>query len=214
MDENLEILTILEDEDDISISSIEEINNNKELADCIICMQIILPNEYVSADHGFIKHPYGYHLDCWKEYREKTNKCPLCRENLLPTIQDFEDTDDNLIRRFIIRPHEIQYMEMYAQRQLITIETLMFVSTLGHSLFIGFNNPVAITALKTCVSFFVTCRGFSAYLNRFHNNPLKYIFSFYICYTLVNSLMHNYCFFLDAMVSEIEEYLYWNNTEK
>ena len=214
MDENLEILTILEDEDDISIDSVEEINNNTELIDCIICMQLILPNEYISADHGFIRHPYAYHLECWKEYRSKTNKCPLCREKLLPTIQDFEDANENLTRGFIIRPHEIHYMEMYANNQLRNIEVLLFVSTLGHSLFIGLNNPLAITALKTCVSFFVTCRGFSTYLQRFQNHPLKYIFSFYICYLIVNSLLHNYCFFIDTMVYEIEEHLYGNNTEK
>lgn len=199
MNENLEILTILEEDDDISITSIEEINNNNNLIDCVICMQIILPNEYVSADHGFFKHPYAYHKECWEEYLKNFDTCPICRESL--KVNEVNVNGDNF-RHFFIRPVDIQYVDGEdARLQLMTIEQLLLITTLAQSVVIQYNDPSSIFILKSIVNFYVTTRTFSNYLRRFHTCTWKYLFSFYICFSITSMLINNYFIIIDTIVN-------------
>jgi hypothetical protein len=191
---------IILDNDNVSIGSVEVLNNNYEGEDCIICMDIITDNKYIKANHGFVRHPYAYHIECWNSYIKDNNVCPLCREMIVY----------NEPPNVIIRTHERQYVDVYIHNQMLIIETIMFCSTLGHSFIYGLNNPFAIIALKSCISFFATYRLFSDYLNNFQYNPLKYVFSFYICYSIVNNLMNNYGYFVDYIVNEANDYLLKN----
>ena len=129
-------------DDEVDRCVYEELNlsNNHDIVDCIICLQLILPSEFITANHEDKNHPRktimhtsGYHKECWEHYITKFDNCPLCRMIIITK-------DDPLSHH--IRPHvgphvEPQVIEQYTREQMQTLEAILFLSTLGHSIYIA-----------------------------------------------------------------------------
>ena len=68
---------------------LDEIEQNNKLKEvCVLCLDDILPEDFVPATHISLKtnllivHQTGYHMDCWTIYLEEITTCPLCRMDL------------------------------------------------------------------------------------------------------------------------------------
>jgi len=178
--------------------------NNHDIVDCIICLQLILPSEFITANHEDKNHPRktimhtsGYHKECWEHYITKFDNCPLCRMIIITK-------DDPLIPhvRPHVRPHvEPQVIEQYTREQMRILETLLFLSTLGHSIYISPHSNYYLNGLKSTVSFFITCRTMATYLRQFATSRVRFLFCFWICYGLISNFIDSYIIVVETITN-------------
>ena len=174
--------------------------NNHNLVDCIICLQLILPSEFITANHEDKNHPRktimhtsGYHKECWEHYITKFDTCPLCRMIII--------TKDDPLRPHV-RPHvEPQVIEQYTREQMRILETLLFLSTLGHSIYISPHGNYYLNGLKSTVSFFITCRTMATYLRQVASNQVSFLLCFWICYGLISNFIDSYIIVVETITN-------------
>jgi hypothetical protein len=174
--------------------------NNHDIVDCIICLQLILPSEFITANHEDKNHPRktimhtsGYHKECWEHYITKFDTCPLCRMIII--------TKDDPLRPHV-RPHvEPQVIEQYTREQMRILETLLFLSTLGHSIYISPHGNYYMNGLKSTVSFFITCRTMATYLRQFATSRVRFLFCFWICYGLISNFIDSYIIVVETITN-------------
>ena len=174
--------------------------NNHDIVDCIICLQLILPSEFITANHEDKNHPRktimhtsGYHKECWEHYITKFDTCPLCRMIII--------TKDDPLRPHV-RPHvEPQVIEQYTREQMRILETLLFLSTLGHSIYISPHGNYYLNGLKSTVSFFITCRTMATYLRQVASNQVSFLLCFWICYGLISNFIDSYIIVVETITN-------------
>jgi hypothetical protein len=174
--------------------------NNHDIVDCIICLQLILPSEFITANHEDKNHPRktimhtsGYHKECWEHYITKFDTCPLCRMIII--------TKDDPLRPHV-RPHvEPQVIEQYTREQMRILETLLFLSTLGHSIYISPHGNYYVNGLKSTISFFITCRTMATYLRQFATSRVRFLFCFWICYGLISNFIDSYIIVVETITN-------------
>ena len=65
---------------------VDAIENNENI--CIICLDNVVDNEYISATHInldtnlVVMHQTGYHITCFEKYLSYNIVCPVCRMDL------------------------------------------------------------------------------------------------------------------------------------
>lgn len=188
-------------------TSTNDIENIQQEEYCIICFDKIEPNDYITSNHGLIKHSQGYHKECWNIYIKKFDTCPLCRMKLI--IHDEQDQEplNNQMYRFLLRPHEVDIMQNRMQVFYTNLEALIFISTLGHTISIKINDDDLFrNVLKLCISFYIAGVSFKHYIRMIAVNPFHYMFLYYMAYILVNSFLTKYSIFMNELMNE--------NTEK
>ena len=197
-------------DDEVERCIYEELNliNNHDIVDCIICLQLILPSEFITANHEdknhprkTIMHPSGYHKECWEHYITKFDTCPLCRMIIITK----EDPLSDHIRPHI-RPHVgphvgHQVIEQYTREQMQILEALLFLSTLGHSIYISPHSNYYLNGLKSTVSFFITCRTMATYLRQFATSRVRFLFCFWICYGLISNFIDSYIIVVETITN-------------
>ena len=197
-------------DDEVERCIYEELNliNTHDIVDCIICLQLILPSEFITANHEdknhprkTIMHPSGYHKECWEHYITKFDTCPLCRMIIITK----EDPLSDHIRPHI-RPHVgphvgHQVIEQYTREQMQILEALLFLSTLGHSIYISPHSNYYLNGLKSTVSFFITCRTMATYLRQFATSRVRFLFCFWICYGLISNFIDSYIIVVETITN-------------
>ena len=183
----------------------EDLNqsNNYNIADCIICLQLIVPSDFITANHDdinhphvYINHPHGYHKECWNHYITKFDSCPLCRMKFVPINDELEQEQP--------QNPELHFIEYYTREQMMAMETILFLTTLGHSVYMGSNSNVFLHVLKSCVSFYITCRTMSTYLQNIANSKTNFLLCFCICYSIVSNILENYNIIIDTIYDTIQ----------
>ena len=198
-------------DDEVDRCVYEELNlsNNHDIVDCIICLQLILPSEFITANHEDKNHPRktimhtsGYHKECWEHYITKFDTCPLCRMIIITK-------DDPLIPhvRPHVRPHvEPQVIEQYTREQMQTLEAILFLSTLGHSIYIAApHSNYYVNGLKSTVSFFITCRTMATYLRQVASNQVSFLLCFWICFKLISNFIDTYIIIVETITNNNNE---------
>jgi hypothetical protein len=182
-------------------TSKNSIDNMQQEECCIICFDKIEPIDYISSDHGLIKHSQGYHRECWNIYIKKFDTCPLCRMTLI--IHDDENQAPfNNHTNFILRPHEVHIMENRMNIFYINLEALIFISTLGHTISIKINDDLFSHILKLCISFYIAGVVFKRYIRLVAVSPFHYMFLYYMSYILVCSVLNKYCIVMNEIIDE------------
>ena len=185
-------------DDEVERCIYEELNliNNHNIVDCIICLQLILPSEFITANHEDKNHPRktimhtsGYHKECWEHYITKFDTCPLCRM----VIMTKDDT--------IYPPVQLQFIEHYTQEQMRTLEAILFLSTLGHSIYIMPYGNYYVNIVKSILTFFITCRTMATYLQRVASNQVSFLICFWICYGIINNFIDNYIIIVETITN-------------
>ena len=201
-------------DDEVERCIYEELNlsNNHDIVDCIICLQLILPSEFITANHEdknhprkTIMHPSGYHKECWEHYITKFDTCPLCRMIIITKEDPLSDHIRPHIRPHV-RPHvEPQVIEQYTREQMQILEALLFLSTLGHSIYISPHSNYYLNGLKSTVSFFITCRTMATYLRQFATSRVRFLFCFWICYGLISNFIDTYIIIVETITNNNNE---------
>lgn len=185
-------------DDEVDRCVYEELNliNNHKIVDCIICLQLIVPSEFITSSHEdkinphkTIMHPSGYHKECWEHYITKFDTCPLCRMVIM--------TKDNVIET----PVQLQFIEHYTQEQMRTLEAILFLSTLGHSIYIMPYGNYYVNIVKSILTFFITCRTMATYLQRVASNQVSFLICFWICYGIINNFIDNYIIIVETITN-------------
>ena len=182
--------------------------NNHDIVDCIICLQLILPSEFITANHEdknhprkTIMHPSGYHKECWEHYITKFDTCPLCRMIIITKDDPLSDHIRPHIRPHV-GPHVgHQVIEQYTREQMQILEALLFLSTLGHSIYISPHSNYYLNGLKSTVSFFITCRTMATYLRQFATSRVRFLFCFWICYGLISNFIDSYIIVVETITN-------------
>jgi hypothetical protein len=192
-------------DDEVERCIYEDLNqsNNYNIADCIICLQLIVPSDFITANHDdinhphvYIKHPNGYHKECWNHYITKFDSCPLCRMKFVPINDELEQEQQ--------QNPELHFIEYYTREQMMAMETILFLTTLGHSVYMGSNSNVFLHVLKSCVSFYITCRTMSTYLQNIATSKTNFLLCFCICYSIVSNILENYNIIIDTIQDQIQ----------
>jgi len=197
-------------DDEVERCIYEELNliNNHDIVDCIICLQLILPSEFITANHEdknhprkTIMHPSGYHKECWEHYITKFDTCPLCRMIIITKDDPLSDHIRPHIRPHV-GPHVgHQVIEQYTREQMQILEALLFLSTLGHSIYISPHSNYYLNGLKSTVSFFITCRTMATYLRQFATSRVRFLFCFWICYGLISNFIDSYIIVVETITN-------------
>ena len=194
MSKSLELLY----DDEVDRCVYEELNqsNNYNIVDCIICLQLIVPSEFITSSHEDKIHPHknimhtsGYHKECWEHYITKFDTCPLCRMVII--------AKDGTI----YPPVQLQFIEHYTQEQMRTLEALLFLSTLGHSIYIMPYGNYYVNIVKSMLTFFITCRTMATYLQQLASNQVSFLICFWICYGIINNFIDNYIIIVETITN-------------
>jgi hypothetical protein len=197
MSKSLELLY----DDDVDRCVYEELNqsNNHDIVDCIICLQVIVPSEFITSNHEdkihpnkTIIHPHGYHKECWDQYITKFDTCPLCRMIIITKEDIIEPQIDN---------QQFEFIEQYTRHQMRTLEAILFLSTLGHSIYIVPHDNYCVNIVKSILTFFITCRSMATYLRQFAKNQASFLLCFWICYGIINNFIDNYIIMVETITT-------------
>jgi hypothetical protein len=195
-------------DDEVERCIYEDLNqsNNYNIADCIICLQLIVPSDFITANHDDINHPDGYHKECWNHYITKFDSCPLCRMKFVPINDELEQQQQQQQQQQQEQPQnpELHFIEYYTREQMMAMETILFLTTLGHSVYMGSNSNVFLHVLKSCVSFYITCRTMSTYLQNIATSKTNFLLCFCICYSIVSNILENYNIIIDTIYDTIQ----------
>jgi len=102
---------------------------------------------------------------------------------------------------------ELHFIEYYTREQMMAMETILFLTTLGHSVYMGSNSNVFLHVLKSCVSFYITCRTMSTYLQNIATSKTNFLLCFCICYSIVSNILENYNIIIDTIQDQIQAHI-------
>jgi hypothetical protein len=101
----------------------------------------------------------------------------------------------------IYPPVQLQFIEHYTQEQMRTLEVILFLSTLGHSIYIMPYGNYYVNIVKSILTFFITCRTMAIYLQRAASNQVSFLICFWICYGIINNFIDNYIIIVETITN-------------
>lgn len=167
--------------------------------ECIICLGEIPSDEYITSNHGLVVHPHGYHITCWMAYRKTNNKCPYCRGLL------YDNVAEHVRNLAIVQPDDPYITEFLAYQEMMQLDNLIFIATMGNTFDINvINGYVSMELMTKIASLYITCKVLCSFLRRYICNPMALFLCVYVMFHICFDIINNYSMIIDATVSEAQ----------